>query len=77
MFVDAVRELKALLKPLVQPNRDVEEAVRQIFIERGLRLPRKRPRHTDIRAAEYERENYQKKRRRKKKSTGTQTTGEE
>ena len=33
--MDVVRSLKNILKPLVQPNRDVEEAVKLIFLDRG------------------------------------------
>jgi len=51
MFTDVVRMLKDLLKPLVQPNRNVEEAVRLMFRDRGLKMPRKRPRHPEVRAA--------------------------
>jgi poly(A) polymerase len=51
LFTDVVRMLKDLLKPLVQPNRNVEEAVRLMFRERGLKMPRKRPRHPEVRAA--------------------------
>ena len=56
LFNEVVHELRSLLRPLVQPNRDVEEAVRQMFINRGLKYPRKRPRHPEVRAGESERE---------------------
>ena len=56
MYMDVLRTLKDLLKPLVQPNRDVEESVRLMFIDRGFKLPRKRPRHPEVRAGESERE---------------------
>ncbi|MDF1568677.1 MAG: hypothetical protein RQ801_10780 [Spirochaetaceae bacterium] len=49
LFTDVVRMLKDLLKPLVQPNRNVEEAVRLMFRERGFKMPRKRPRHPEVR----------------------------
>jgi len=45
LFADAVRDLKDILKPLVQPNRDIEEAVRLIFRDRDLPIPKKRSRH--------------------------------
>ncbi|MCG8453907.1 MAG: hypothetical protein MI717_12085 [Spirochaetales bacterium] len=73
LFMDVVKQLKELLKPLVQPNRDVEEAVRVLFTERGHKLPRKRPRHPEVRAGESEREragagerNRRRRRRRRK-----------
>ncbi len=49
-FSEVVQALKMLLRPVIQPNRDVEEAVRLMFTERNLKLPRKRPRHSDSRA---------------------------
>jgi len=73
LFSEVVHELKAVLKPLVQPNRDVEEAVRLIFADRGFKLPRRRPRHPEVRAGEAEREragadsNRSRSRRRRKK----------
>ncbi|MCK5737014.1 MAG: hypothetical protein KAH21_11075, partial [Spirochaetaceae bacterium] len=54
VFLDVVRFLKDLLKPLVQPNRDVEEAVRMMFKDRGFKIPRRRPRHPEMRAGESE-----------------------
>lgn len=54
LYLDVVHTLKGLLKPLVQPNRDVEEAVRLIFIDRGFKIPRKRPRHPEVRVGESE-----------------------
>ena len=50
LLYDAVQELKRLLRPMVQPNRAIEEAVRLMFTERGLKIPRKRPRHSEIRS---------------------------
>jgi len=47
LFIDSVRTVKDLLKPLIQPNRDVEEAVRLMYSNRGFKIPRKRPRHQD------------------------------
>lgn len=44
LFSQVVYDLKNLLSPLVQPNRDVEEAVRLMFTNRGLKFPRRRPR---------------------------------
>lgn len=49
LLYDAVQELKRLLRPMVQPNRAIEEAVRLMFTERGLKIPRKRPRHSETR----------------------------
>ncbi|PIE04138.1 MAG: hypothetical protein CSA76_05765 [Spirochaetales bacterium] len=46
-YFNVVQELKNLLKPLVQPNRDVEEAVKWMFRERGLKMPRKRSRFAE------------------------------
>ena len=74
MYTEIVRDLKTLLRPLVQPNRDVEEAVRQMFVERGLKLPRKRPRHPEVRAGEHDRErtlaggDVQRRKRRRRKA---------
>ncbi len=65
LFMDVVRSLKNLLKPLVQPNRDVEEAVRIMFKARGLKLPRRRPRHPEVRVGESEGANRPARRRRK------------
>ena len=83
IYMDAVRELKNLLKPLVQPNRDVEEAVRLMFADRGLKLPRKRPRHPESRAGESEREKAgvegaprRRRRRRQKKPAGSPAVAE-
>ncbi|RKX84350.1 MAG: hypothetical protein DRP70_13380, partial [Spirochaetes bacterium] len=45
VYTDILRTMKDLIKPLVQPNRDVEEAVRLMFKEHGLKIPRKRPRN--------------------------------
>jgi len=42
--VDLVEYVKNLIVPLVQPNRDVEDAVRYISSNRGLRAPRRRNR---------------------------------
>ena len=41
LYSEVVEGLKSLLRPLVQPNRDVEEAVRLMFANRGLKLPRR------------------------------------
>ena len=73
MFLETVTALKKLLRPLVQPNRDVEEAVRLMFLDRGIKLPRKRNRNErpgDERdnAGEVERHKKRRKRRRKKPS---------
>ena len=46
LFSQVVYDLKNLLSPLVQPNRDVEEAVRLMFINRGFKPPRRRPRNS-------------------------------
>jgi len=69
-YADTVRSLKDLLKPLVQPNRDVEEAVRIMFKERGLKIPRKRPRHPETRSSE-----SGNRRRRRKKPPAQQNSG--
>jgi len=42
--VDLVEYVKNLIVPLVQPNRDVENAVRHMFLNQGLRAPRRRSR---------------------------------
>jgi len=47
VYVDILRTMKDLIKPLVQPNRDVEEAVGIMFKEHGLKIPRKRPRNSE------------------------------
>ncbi|OQX29259.1 MAG: hypothetical protein B0D92_04630 [Spirochaeta sp. LUC14_002_19_P3] len=39
---DVVRELKSLLRPLIQPNVWVDEAVRLMFTDRGWKFPRRR-----------------------------------
>jgi poly(A) polymerase len=71
-FLEVEKALKALLKPLTQPNKDVEAAVKLIFSERGWPLPRKRPpRHPEVRMSELERDNAvsaKKRKRRRKKS---------
>lgn len=66
LFMDVVRSLKDLLKPLVQPNRDVEEAVRLMFLKRRFKLPRKRPRHPEVRAGESGERTRRRYRRRRK-----------
>lgn len=45
LYPDLVQDLKSLLLPLIQANRDVEEAVRCMFTRRGLSYPRKRQRY--------------------------------
>jgi poly(A) polymerase len=67
MYADVVRSVKDLLNPLVQPKRDVEEAVRLMFSERGLKLPRKRPRHPEVRVGEHEAGDRPRRRRRRPK----------
>ena len=71
-FMEVEKAVKALLKPLTQPNKDVEAAVKLIFSERGWSLPRKRPpRHPEVRMSELERDNavsVKKRKRRRKKS---------
>jgi len=43
-FADLVEYVKNLIVPLVQPNRDVENAVRYMFLNQGLSAPRRRNR---------------------------------
>jgi poly(A) polymerase len=71
LFMDAVRSLKELLKPLVQPNRDVEEAVRMMFRDRGLKIPRKRPWHSEGQDAVVKR-----RRRRRRKPAESRKPGD-
>lgn len=73
LFIDVVHSLKDLLKPLVQPNRDVEEAVKQMFSSRGLKLPRKRPRHPEVRFGESEGGGRPRRRRRRPRKKITET----
>lgn len=57
LFSDVFRKTKEILKPLVQPNRDIEQAVRLIYRDRGYRLPRKRELpHPETRPGERERD---------------------
>ena len=73
MYAEVVRSVKDLLNPLVQPNRDVEEAVRLMFSERGLKLPRKRPRHPEVRVGEHEAGDRPRRRRRRPKRRTSET----
>ncbi len=76
MYAEVVRSVKDLLNPLVQPNRDVEEAVRLMFSERGLKLPRKRPRHPEVRVGEHEGGDRPRRRRRRPKRKPDDAPGE-
>jgi hypothetical protein len=76
MYADVVRSVKDLLNPLVQPNRDVEEAVRLMFSGRGLKLPRKRPRHPEVRVGEHDGGDRPRRRRRRPKRKPDDTPGE-
>lgn len=76
LFMDAVHSVKDLLKPLVQPNRDVEAAVKLMFSSRGLKLPRKRPRHPEVRVGESEGGDRPRRRRRRPKKKAGDTPKE-
>lgn len=41
--VEAIVKLKGYLLPLIAPNKDVEEALRVIYRQKGLKLPKRRP----------------------------------
>lgn len=45
---DLSEYVKDLIVPLVQPNRDVENAVRHMFLHQGLCVPRKRNRRREV-----------------------------
>ncbi len=85
LFIETVRAAKDLLRPMVQPNRDVEEAVRLMFFDRGFKLPKKRPRHPETRAAEQERDRAgteikdkgKRRHRRRRKKSPAASGGEE